>query len=40
MSGKQIFWALFFLVILLKAPGLVSEITNGLINLFTARPGG
>lgn len=39
VSGKQIFWGILILLIIIKAPNVVNELVNGLVTLFTTSPG-
>lgn len=34
MSGKQIFWALLALIVVIRDPQLVTQVINGILNLF------
>lgn len=40
MSGKQIFFALLALIIIIRDPQIVTMIVNGVLNLFQVNPHG
>ena len=40
MSGKQIFWALLALIIIIRDPQIVTTVINGILNLFQVNPHG
>lgn len=40
MTGKQIFFALLALIIIIRDPQIVTTIVNGILNLFQVNPHG